>query len=202
MRYSFILLSTIILFNLSCKKSPSTLVTSTKDTLTYQPITADSKWEYDVFVGGVKTSSNSVICLSRDTTFNAKSYDVFLNMPDSTFSYNRASGANYYNVLSTSTNKTELLILDTTKNIGETWVGGTNGSDTYNYTITEKLTNYLQDGVTYKRVLKVSQERKNASGNVTLSGDTYYAQGVGQIKIAGQISGITVEYRITQATIK
>ena len=52
-----------------------------------------------------------------------------------------------------------------------------------------------------KNVLKIHQERKT-SGVVNLEGDFYYAQGVGQIKSEGSISGLPVNIKLISVDLK
>jgi hypothetical protein len=198
-----LILMLIIICNFACKKKkPVVLPTVTKDSLTYQPHIADSKWTYDLFISGIKNSVSTVTRVHLDSSFNGIVYNVYYNEPENKYSFSREQAGKYYNVLATSTNKTELIVLDTTKNINETWHGGINGSDNYFYTITEKLIDYNLNGTIYKRVLKVFQERKDAGGNVTLSGNTWYAKGVGQIQTEGTIIGIPIELKLTTVDIK
>ncbi len=103
-------------------------------------------------------------------------------------------------ILTASTNKPELLILDAAKNVGESWLGGVNGTNTYTFTMQEKIPVYVLDGFTFKNVLVVHLEK---TGPSPASVDTYFAQGIGQVKSEGTItgSGITVSVKVKVITV-
>jgi len=107
----------------------------------------------------------------------------------------------YFYVLSTSTNKTELCALDVAKNINETWIGGINGSDTYKYTIKEKLPTLVINGIALKNVIKVYNERYE-NGILKDDGYIWYAQGIGNFKTELKINTIPLEIILTSADIK
>ncbi|MBK8144392.1 MAG: hypothetical protein IPK62_04995 [Bacteroidetes bacterium] len=90
--------------------------------------------------------------------------------------YIRQDGDKYYLVLTTAANKTELMIIDASKNVNDTWVGGVNGTDTYYYTIEGKIPLFiLWMDLHLKNVLKIYQGKKGPNNNV-IAGDTYYAK--------------------------
>lgn len=203
MRLSFFFIISIFVLTASCKKSKLETVNNVGsiDSLSYQPSVAGSTWKYDTYINNIKGAEKTSICQSYDSIINSKTYDVYLNQ-DATLTFNRRDIDKYYNVLTSSTNKTELCVLDASKNVNDTWVGGVNGSDTYYYTIVEKNPTLVQNGITLKNVIKVYNERKDAAGTVTLSGYAWYAQGVGNIKSTGTISSIPIEVILTSADIK
>ncbi|MBL7764631.1 MAG: hypothetical protein JNJ58_00935 [Chitinophagaceae bacterium] len=196
-----IFISVIAISSCKKKKIESVNTNNSKDSLTYQPSVPGSKWTYVMTVAGVSNTTYNTTRLTYDTTINSKVYHVF-NSETEGQQYIRQDGDKYYSVLTAATNKTELLIIDASKNVNESWVGGVNGSDTYTYTMKEKFATYQLDGFTFKNVLKIYQERTNGSGNVTLSGDTWYAQGVGQVKTEGTISGISVDIKLITVDLK
>ena len=202
MKLFTILSFSIIILNTACKKSKLESINNVGsiDSLSYQPAVSGSTWKYDNYLSGVKSPGKTTICQNFDTTFNSKIYDVYLNN-DGSYNYSRKEVDKYYYVLSTSTNKTELCALDVAKNINETWIGGINGSDTYKYTIKEKLSTLVVNGITLKNVIKVYNERYE---NSILKDDGYiwYAQGIGNFKTELKINTIPLEIILTAADIK
>lgn len=196
--YAIILLASVS----SCKKAKIETVNTnnSKDSLTYQPKVPGSKWTYNMVITGLSNTNYTTTRLNYDTVINGKTYNVF-NSELEGYQYFRQEGDKYYGVLATSTNKTELLAIDATKNVNESWIGGVNGSDTYTYTMLEKFPVYVLDGFTFKNVLKIHQERKT-SGVVNLEGDFYYAQGVGQIQSEGTINSFPVKIKLISVDLK
>jgi hypothetical protein len=189
----------------SCKKAAveSVQLNNSKDSLTYQPAVAGSKWTYTRTIAGLGVTEYFFTRLSYDSSIYGNPFNVFSNTGDSYGNqYIRKNNGKYYNILVASTNKPELLILDTAKNINESWLGGVNGTDTYTYTMKQKIPNYVLDGKPFRNVLVVHAERTTPSGTSTLSGDTYYAQGVGQILTQGTVNGIGVEIRLKDVDLK
>lgn len=186
----------------SCKKPKveSIKTNNSKDSLTYQPKVSGSTWTYTRTVANLSSTTYNFIRLNYDSAVGGNIFNVFSSGIDVN-QYIRQDGDKYYSVFTPSTYKPVLLVLDVTKNINETWVGGSNGNDTYTYTIKDKYPTYVLDNFTFKNVLKVYTERITTSGGVstvTLKGDTYYAQGIGQIKTEGSIliNGIDVPVSI------
>ena len=174
----------------ACKKSTiqSVNTNNSKDSLTYQPKVAGSKWVYRRTIGGVQNTDYTFIRLTTDTTAYSATFQSFSSDDNATNKLNqyiRQEGDKYYNILTASTNKPQLLILDAARNVNESWLGGVNGSDTYTYTMKEKLPVYVLDNFIFKNVLVVHLER---TGPNPLSADTYYAQGVGQVQSVGTVT--------------
>jgi hypothetical protein len=195
----YLVLPIFILISLAACKKPKVQTINTnnsRDSLTYQPKVAGSKWTYTRTTLGLNTTYN-FLRLTTDTTYYGSVYNMFNSDIDGT-QYIRQDGDKYYSILTASTNKPEQLVLDVSKNIGESWVGVVNGSDTYTYTMKQKIPTYVLDGFTFKNVLVVHLERTTTSGASTISGDTYYAQGVGQVKTEGTvlINGIQVAVNV------
>ena len=186
---------------IACKKAKikSVETNNSKDSLTYQPKVSGSKWTYHITTL-IQNKDYNVTRMDYDSTINGKLYNAF-NDEINGMSFTRQDGNKYYTVLTAAANKTELMIIDESKNVGESWVGGVNGNDTYTYTMKEKIPVYTLDGFTFKNVLKIYQERKS-NGNVTLEGDTYYAQGVGQVNSEGTISGFSVKVKLISVDLK
>lgn len=187
----------------SCKKTKikSIETNNSVDSLTYQPKVPGSTWTYQVLLAGVPNKTYTTTRLTYDTTINGKTYQVF-DAGSEGFQYIRQDGDKYYSVLTSSTNKIELMVIDAAKNVNDTWIGGVNGSDTYYYTIVEKFPAYYLDGFTFKNVLKIYQERKDASNTVTLSGYSYYAQGVGQVVSEGTIASVPIKVKVISVDLK
>lgn len=192
----------IIIISFACKKPKvkSVNTNNSKDSLTYQPMVPESNWKYEMLLAGINKSTYNVTRLDKDSTINGLKYQVF-NDEKQGLQFYRRDGDRYYSVVTAAANKTELLILDASKQIGESWVGGINGSDTYTYTIKGKYPSYQLDGFTFKNVIQVYQERKNGN-NITLEGNTYYAQGVGNILTDGKVSGISVYIKLIEVNLK
>lgn len=174
----------------ACKKPAIEAINTnnTKDSLTYQPKVPGSRWIYVRTALGQNVTYNFTR-LTYDTSAYGNSFPVFSSDVDPN-QYIRQDVNKYYTILTGSTLKPELLVLDVSKNVNESWVGGTNGNDTYTYTIKDKIPSYVLDGFTFKNVIKVYSERTTTSGgvtSVTLSGNVYYAQGIGQIQLDGYV---------------
>lgn len=200
------LLPLVFLITISaCKKAKieSVNTNSTTDSLTYQPKVPGSVWTYRRTVGGVSNTDFTFTRLTADTTAYGSTFQIFSSDDNSTSGVNqyiRQEGNKYYNILTASTNKPQLLILDAAANVGDTWLGGTNGSDTYTFTMKQKIPVYMLDNFTFKNVLVVHLDR---TGPNPLTADTYYAQGVGQVKSEGTISfgGITTSINLKVLTV-
>jgi hypothetical protein len=178
----------IVLSFMACKKPAieSINTNNSRDSLTYQPKVAGSKWTYVRNALGQNVTYNFTR-LSYDSSAYGNPFPVFSSDIDAN-QYIRQDVNKYYTILTGSTLKPELLVLDVSKNINDSWVGGTNGNDTYTYTIKDKIPSYILDGFTFRNVIKVYSERRTTSGGtstVTLSGNVYYAQGIGQIQLDG-----------------
>lgn len=189
---------------IACKKSTiqSVNTNNSKDSLTYQPKVTGSKWVYTRIVAGSQSTTYTFIRLSTDTVAYGSTFQTFSSddkVTNQQNQYIRQEGDKYYNILTASTNKPQLLVLDAARNINESWVGGTNGSDTYTYTMKNKIPVYVLDGFTFKNVLVVHLER---SGPNPLSGDTYYAQGVGQVQSVGTAAGVPVNVKLITLDLK
>jgi hypothetical protein len=195
MKYA--LASFVIFLSFAACKKPAveTVITNnSKDSLTYQPKVPGSKWVYRRTVGGVQNTTFTFLRLTTDTMAYGSTFQIFSsddNVTSNLNQYIRQEGNKYYSILTGSTNKPALLVLDADKNINESWVGGTNGSDTYTFTMKNKISVYQLDNFSFKNVLVVHLER---TGPNPASGDTYYAQGIGQVKSEGTVTvgGITL----------
>ena len=190
---------------IACQKAEIQTVNTnnSRDSLTYQPKVQGSKWTYRRTVGGIQNTTFTFLRLSTDTTAYGSTFQIFSSDDNTTSNLNqyiRQEGNKYYSILTGSTNKPQLLVLDADRNVNESWVGGTNGSDTYTYTMKEKIPSFQLDGFTFKNVLVVTLNR---TGPNPATGDTYYAQGVGQVKSTGTVTagGITVSADVKLLTV-
>ena len=190
---------------IACKKAEIQTVNTnnTRDSLTYQPKVSGSKWTYRRTVAGFQNTTFTFLRLSTDTTAYGSTFQIFSSDDNTTSNLNqyvRQEGNKYYSILTGSTNKPQLLVLDADRNVGESWPGGINGSDTYTYTMKEKIPSFQLDGFTFKNVLVVTLNR---TGPNPATGDTYYAQGVGQVKSTGTVTvgGITVSADVKLLTV-
>jgi hypothetical protein len=204
-----------LMFIISCTKSSPAIesinTNNSSDSLTYQPKNAGSKWFYTrvTTILSIPTiDSFYFTSLNYDTTAYSSSFHVF---KDDFLGnqYIRQDGGKYYTLLTASSNKPQILVLDTSKNLNEWWLGGVNGNDNYSYKIVERMPSYSLDNFIFRNVIKVYGERVQSSGGVntiTLKGDIYYAQGVGQIKsdLIGIIGGnpVNVAVKIRRLDLK
>ncbi len=203
MKY-FALFALLCLAMFSCtkkKKIESVNTNNSKDSLTYQPKVPGSKWTYERSLNGVLQATYSVTRLNYDTTINGHTYQVFDSEVEG-HQYFRQEGNKYYLVLVAAANMTETNLIDVDKNIGDTWVGAVNGTDTYYYTMVDKIPAYTLDGFTFKNVLRIHNERKDQNNNITLSGDSWYAQGVGQVFSSGTVGPVSVEVKVITVDLK
>ena len=189
---------------LACKKSTikSVNTNNSKDSLTYQPKVPGSKWIYRRTIGGVQNTTYTFVRLTTDTVAFNSTFQTFSSDDNATNKlnqYTRQEGDKYYNILTASTNKPQLLVLDVARNVNESWLGGVNGNDTYTYTMKEKIPVYVLDGFTFKNVLVVHLER---TGPNPLAGDTYYAQGVGQVQSVGTVNNISAVVKLQTLDLK
>ena len=203
MKY-LILIFISLLSLIACKKATiqSVNTNNTKDSLTYQPKVPGSKWTYRRTIGGFQNTDYTFIRLTTDTTAYGATFQSFSSDDNATNKVNqyiRQEGNKYYNILTASTNKPQLLVLDAERNVNETWLGGVNGSDTYTYTMKQKIPVYTLDGFTFKNVLVVHLER---TGPNPLSADTYYAQGVGQVQSIGTVNNINAVVKLLTLDLK
>lgn len=188
----------------ACKKPKveSIDTNNSRDSLTYQPKVTGSQWTYNRFAaGGISNQNYTLTRRSTDSMYLGKTFNLYDSDLDGLQLF-RQDGNKYYQVLTGSTNKPELLVLDLDRNIGEEWVGGVNGSDTYKYTIVQKLPSYKLDGFAFKNAIVVHQTRTNTGGNTTLDVDSYYAQGVGLVKSDGKVSGFNVTIKLIKLDLK
>ena len=190
---------------IACQKAKIQTVNTnnSRDSLTYQPKVPGSKWTYRRTVGGLQNTTFTFLRLSNDTTAYGSTFQIFSSDDNTTSNLNqyvRQEGNKYYSILTGSTNKPQLLVLDADRNVGESWLGGINGSDTFNYRMKDKLPTYQLDGFNFKNVLVVTLNRTGPNPAI---GDTYYAQGVGQVQSIGTVTvgGINVSANVKVLTV-
>jgi hypothetical protein len=209
MKY-LLFLFTILLGFSACKKntvieSIETAVGS-RDSLSYQPSVPGSTWLYTRTIPLLAPVDYNFVSLNYDTSHLGFTFHVFSDDLNGN-QYIRQDGGKYYTIFTPGTTKPQLLVLDTSKAINQSWVGGVNGDETFTYTIKEKIPSLVIDALTFRNVYRVYNERtKTLTGAVTTSGDIFYAQGVGLIKsdlviVNGGIS-YPVSIKIKRATIK
>jgi hypothetical protein len=184
MKYLFLSIFSILLF-VSCKKEAivnSVNNTGSKDSLSYQPSVPGSFWRYTKTTTVSAPIEYNFVSLNYDSTVNGVVYHVFSDEQNGN-QYIKQDGGKYYTIFTPGTNKPQLLVLDTSKSINQSWIGGVNGDETFTYTIKQKTAVFNLDAFTFKNVYKVYTEKtKTLTGVVMTSGDLYYAQGIGLIK--------------------
>jgi hypothetical protein len=184
MKYLLLPIFSFLLF-VSCKKE--TVINSvsnagSKDSLSYQPSVPGSFWRYTKTTSVSAPIEYNFISLNYDSTVNGVVYHVFSDDQNGN-QYIKQDGGKYFTIFTPGTTKPQLLVLDTSKNINQSWIGGINGDETFTYTIKQKIPTYSLDAFTFKNVYKVYTEKtKTLTGVVMTSGDLYYAQGIGLIK--------------------
>jgi len=198
-----ILLLLLALTFTACKKNEPPVQQDPTLLDTYQPTTQNSTWNYQAYLLGIPNSQFVVTALGTDSVINNKTYDVFEDPSEAdNFRFTRQDEDKYYTVLTAATNLTELLVLDISKSIGETWVAGVNGTDTYSCTVQDIKASYTLNNVEYKNVFLINQIRTNASNQETLNSLNYYAKGIGLIDADGTTNGIPLRTKITASDIK
>jgi hypothetical protein len=209
MKYLLYLLLIIIGFT-NCKKDTviESIVTvvGSRDSLSYQPSVPGSSWVYTRTVSVLAPTDYNFVSLSYDTSHLGFTFHVFSDDLNGN-QYLRQDGERYYTIFTPGTTKPQLLVLDTSKSINQSWIGGVNGDETFTYTIKEKIPSLTIDALTFRNVYRVYNERtKTLTGLVTTYGDIYYAQGIGLIKsdltIVSGTTSIPVSIKIKRATIK
>jgi hypothetical protein len=210
MKYLLFLFFIVIGFS-ACKKdtiieSIETVVGGSKDSLSYQPSVPGSSWIYTRTIPLFPTVDYNFVSLNYDTSHLGFTFHVFSDDLNGN-QYIRQDGGKYYTIFTPGTTKPQLLVLDTSKAINQSWVGGVNGDETFTYTIKEKIPSLVIDALTFRNVYRVYNERtKTISGIVTTSGDIFYAQGIGLIKsdlvIVNAGVSVPVSIKIKRATIK
>jgi hypothetical protein len=209
MKYILFLFIIVIGFN-ACKKDTviESIVTAvgSKDSLSYQPSVPGSSWIYTRTIPLFPTVDYNFVSLNYDTSHLGFTFHVFSDDLNGN-QYIRQDGGKYYTIFTPGTTKPQLLVLDTSKAINQSWIGGVNGDETFTYTIKEKIPSLVIDALTFRNVYRVYNERtKTISGVVTTSGDIFYAQGIGLIKsdlvIVNAGVSVPVSIKIKRATIK
>lgn len=197
-----IYLALFVILIAACTKPTPPEVTKdkTKKNENYMPLSEGSEWVFGLKVNNVPIQDIKTVSTDRDTTIHGEVYHIFISDAEG-LQYIRHDGAEYYNVLSASSLMTPIKMLDTTKAINEKWIGGKNGSDTYEYTIVAKYPTYTIDTYVHENVIEVKQERKDASNVVTLSSTSFFALGVGQVHSKGVLNSLPMELVLKKATI-
>lgn len=220
---SLLTLATIIFS--SCSKSSGGGNTTTD---TYLPSTVGTSWTYNYSNAGAPASSVTYTMGSLSATVNGRAYKI---AEASTGAANNRKfaqeGNSYWTTMAvTSASELELNILQSDKNLNDTWtnsqaISGLTGipggisSATINitYKITQKGGSYTVSGVSYNDVIKVEA----TSIQATLSGiplpnlgtaSFYFAKNIGLIKMVTTISNSTIgldindTYELQSYTIK
>jgi hypothetical protein len=209
MKYLLFLFIVVVGFN-ACKKNTVIqsieIAVGSRDSLSYQPSVPGSTWLYTRTVSVFAPTDYNFVSLNYDTTLYGFTFHVFSDEINGN-QYIRQDGGKYYTIFTPGTTKPQLLVLDTSKAINQSWIGGVNGDETFTYTIKEKIPSLVIDALTFKNVYRVYTEKtKTLTGAVTTSGDIFYGQGFGLIKsdlviVSGGISA-PVSIKIKRATIK
>jgi hypothetical protein len=154
----------------ACKKKNNN---GSSGNLVYQPVSANSEWNYVVTGtanGGSANSSYKLVSLGRDTMVGSRTYAVFSNSLGPNEYYNQ-SGSDYYRfarLAELNNQQVELLYLKDNLGQGQSWVETkvvtTNVAGAGSVQVTAKLTftiaardiDFVVNGTTFKNVIKLT----------------------------------------------
>lgn len=216
---SFLAIPCLSLILFSCTKDKSVEKNSTQSSTTYQPVTSGSTWYYQ---DNLNAKGNfTLTATGLDTTANGINFNIFTNKPDSTSTLYEtlfAQNQNDYYALgfiNTFGNNALLYLEDTTAN--STWkqnislnvpqLGGQTTAE-IDFTLAQTNISYTIGGNTYSNVAHVSLLVKVQVPGAGLTpagvtGDLYFARGVGIISVVVQNNGSKVEdVNLAKYTIK
>lgn len=160
-----------------------------------------SRWEYNVeysTLAGVQRAS-MVVSIDGEEVLGGKEYykqvAVVSGIPgvEPEITYGRWALEGVYVIDGKYKQMPEYLAVPFPVAVGSTWTAQAHtGTTTYRVAGIETL--YLPGGK-YDDCLKVSYE-SNAGGTHSV-GTTYYAKGVGQVRLSTTVRGVTIEYTLT-----
>ena len=184
--------SSIILFGSCSKNDPQPDPPAAAN---YSPQTANSTWTYKNTPG----STFTLTATNRDTTANGKTYKVYLNSSGSN-NYMGKTGSSYYrfgSIAELGLNAVEELYLKDDQAVNATWLITQAFTApgipvpltaSLNYTIKEKGITRTVGSKLFTNVIHVRLDLSVTILNSIGGGDFYYAEGVGLIENAINVS--------------
>lgn len=188
--------------------------TNSTSSTSYQPVTANSTWTYQLtdYLG---TSSTSTMTMTgNQSTINGKVYSEYSNVSD----FGTQTGYYYYaNNLyiqreSTSSDDDDIPYLKDDVAVNGTWTGsaitppGVPGTGTYTGTLKEKGITKTINGLTFNNVYHTQVVLTYTIAGVILPADDttdyYIAKGIGIIEVDTNTGGLTTKTTISSYNIK
>lgn len=193
----------------SCSKDKSIEKNNAGNNTGYQPVTAGSTWYYK---DNTDSSGNfKLVATGKDTIVNGMTFNVFEDKPDSTSTIYTTLFAQNHNLyytlgfITTFGDNALLYMEDTTVNT--TWkqnvpmnvqqLGGQVTAE-LDFTLAQTGISYTVNGKTYSNVAHVTLDVKVQVPGLGVSpagvtGDIYFARGIGIISLVVQNNGSKVE---------
>lgn len=196
-----------LLFSCSKDKSVEKPVNHPSDSTSYQPVSSGSSWHYK---DGINLNGGyTLTATGKDTTINGISFYIFENKPDTSdmtaetyFGQNRN---NYYALgFMTQLGNNAMLYLKDTSKVNTTWtqnipisLQGISLSAEMDFQLLQVSGTRVVNSKTYQNVAHVGLQVKvpNPLGGSAISyltGDLYFARGVGIIEMTIQQGGSAV----------
>lgn len=188
--------------------------TNSTNSTSYQPVTANSTWVYQLtdYTGGL--SNVTITMTGNQTTINGKVYNDYNYITD----FNTERGYYYYsnnlyiNRQTTSLGDDDIPYLKDNVAVGGTWTGssisppGTGATATYTGTLKETGISKTVNGITFNNVYHTQIVLQYTISGTTLptqdTTDYYIAKGVGIIEIDTNTSGLTTKTAIVSYHVK
>lgn len=201
----FALLASVAIFS-SCKKSSS----GGTSTDTYLPNNVGTNWKYKVTTGG--TSSDVTYTVSSNTLVQDGITYKIITGSNGNEQYYAKSGSDYHSLIKVSGQNVHLIILKDDKNVNDTWTTAqtltglsipgvpiTSATVNITYTMKEKGSTKVVEGVTYNNVIKVEAALSTSAGGFPLSLGTieyYFSKNIGIIENTVNINNSTIGVNI------
>lgn len=226
MKKGFLAIFGLFSLLMGCKKSGGDDSGGTTTLSAYMSVTANSSWQYEQIAnpsGGSPTTTNyTVTSTNRDSTISGKQYHVYTNSSTGGSEYYNITGSDYYQYrdlpAAVGVGKIEALYLKDNVAINGTWnqnitvtVSSVPITLTLTYTVIEKNTTKIVNGITYNEVIGVKTVITPATPGIpasAITGDikSYYARKVGLIQndtyITVNIPGIINQTTDNQIKLK
>ena len=202
MKKAILPILSLILAGSACKKSSSTPDPVLEK---YMSITAASTWNYRLVNNVTAVTTNYTLSsTTRDSTINGRAYHVFSNSNTGAGEYYFISGNDYYTFrklgIATSSTTMEDNYMKDNSPVGTSWPQTVNLSITgvpfpipitVTYTITEKGSSRIVNGVTYTDVIHVSGNITSSlipAANLTTDIQNYFARRYGMIETNNKLA--------------
>jgi hypothetical protein len=201
----FALLASVAIFS-SCKKSSS----GSTSTDTYLPNNVGTNWKYKVTTGGASTDVTYTVS-SNTLAVDGITYKIITGS-NGNEQYYAKSGSDYHSLIKVSGQNVHLIILKDDKNVNDTWtttqtltglsipgVPVTSATVNITYTMKEKGSTKVVEGVTYNNVIKVEAALSASAAGFPLSLGTieyYFSKNIGIIENTANINNSTIGVNI------